>query len=51
MQFLVALLLMLAWLLTPDPAQAQGATCPYAALRLESRLAVDADQVCEAAAP
>ena len=51
MRVLVALLLALAWLFAPGPVQAQGVTCPYATLRLESRLAVDAKQVCEAAAP
>ncbi len=51
MSILVALLVVLAWVFTPGPAQAQAPSCPYATLRFESILAVDANRVCKAAAP
>lgn len=47
----MALLVVLAWVFTTGPAQAQTPSCPYATLRLESILAVDVNRVCEAAVP
>ncbi|WP_244353471.1 hypothetical protein, partial [Thermostichus vulcanus] len=51
MPFLMALLVGLSLLFATGSAQAQTPFCPHASLRFESILAVDANRICEAAAP
>ncbi|MFQ3583429.1 MAG: hypothetical protein SNJ85_00640 [Cyanobacteriota bacterium] len=47
----MTLLVVLALPFATGSAQAQTSSCPYANLRFESVLAVDANRICEAAAP